>query len=66
MLFNVCNDKIFLRKTQIQLKSTKVERFGVLSVKNKSDVRRQELNKTIDGFSLFDDEFMSVVFDRNI
>lgn len=28
--------------------------------------RKQELNKTIDGFSLFDDDFMSIVFDRNI
>ncbi len=43
-----------------------MERVGVLSAKNKSDVRRQELNKTIDGFTLFDDDFMSVVFDRNI
>lgn len=25
--------------------------------------REQELNKTIDGFSLFDDDFMSIVFD---
>ncbi len=29
-------------------------------------VRKQEINKTIDGFSLFDDDFMSIVFDRNI
>lgn len=28
--------------------------------------RKQELNETIDGFSLFDDDFMSIVFDRNI
>lgn len=28
--------------------------------------REQELNKTIDGFSLFDDDFMSIVFDQNI
>lgn len=28
--------------------------------------RKQELNETIDGFSLFDDDFMGIVFDRNV
>lgn len=34
--------------------------------KNTWRVQKQELNKTIDDFSLFDDDFMSIVFDRNI
>lgn len=38
----------------------------MVSAENKSEERKQELNKTIDDFSLFDDDFMSVVFDRNI
>ena len=38
----------------------------MLSAENKSEERKQELNKTIDGFSLFDDDFMSIVFDQNI
>ena len=37
-----------------------------MSAENKSEERKQELNKTIDGFSLFDDDFMSIVFDQNI
>lgn len=45
---------------------TKAERGDMLSAENKSEERKQELNKTIDGFSLFDDDFMSIVFDRNI
>lgn len=32
---------------------------------NEEKIREQELNKTIDDLSLFDDDFMSVVFDRN-
>lgn len=28
--------------------------------------RKQELNETIDGFSLFDDDFMGIVFDQNV
>lgn len=48
------------------MESTKAERGDVLSAENKSEERKQELNKTIDDFSLFDDDFMSVVFDRNI
>lgn len=32
---------------------------------NEEKIKEQELNKTIDGLSLFDDDFMSVVFDRN-
>lgn len=38
----------------------------MLPAENKSEERIQELNKAIDDFSLFDDDFMSVVFDRNI
>ena len=38
----------------------------MLSVENKSEERKQELNKIIDGLSLLDDDFMSIVFDRNI
>lgn len=45
---------------------TKAERGDMLSVENKSEERKQELNKTIDGLSLLDDDFMSIVFDRNI
>lgn len=45
---------------------TKAERGDMLSVENKSEERKQELNKTIDGLSLFDDDFMSIVFDQNI
>lgn len=37
-----------------------------MSTENKSEARKRELSKTIDGFSLFDDDFMSIVFDRNI
>lgn len=37
-----------------------------MSVENEAEARKQELNKTIDSFSLFDDDFMSIVFDRNI
>lgn len=33
---------------------------------NESDTRKRELNKTIDNFTLFDDDFMGVVFDQNI
>ncbi len=38
----------------------------MLSAENKIEVRKRDLNETIDGFTLFDDDFMSVVFDRNI
>lgn len=38
----------------------------MLSVENESETNVQELNKTVDDFSLFDDNFMSIVFDRNI
>lgn len=66
MLFNVCNVKIFLRKDANSVEEYKSGEGDVLSTENESEVRRQELDKTIDGFSLFDDDFMSVVFDRNI
>ena len=48
------------------MEGTKAERGDVLQAENKSEERKQELNKTIDDFSLFDDDFMSVVFERNI
>lgn len=38
----------------------------MLPAESESATRKWEINKTIDGFSLFDDDFMSVVFDRNI
>lgn len=38
----------------------------MLPAESESATREWEINKTIDGFSLFDDDFMSVVFDRNI
>lgn len=37
-----------------------------MSVQNESEVRSRELSDTVDGFTLFDDDFMSIVFDRNI
>ena len=46
------------------MESTKAERGDVLPAENKSEERKQELNKTIDDFSLFDDDFMSVVFNE--
>ena len=38
----------------------------MLLTEKELQARKQEINKTIDGFSLFDDDFMSIVFDRNI
>lgn len=38
----------------------------MLSIEDITTRREQEINKTIDGFSLFDDDFMSIVFDGNI
>lgn len=37
-----------------------------MSIEDITTRREQEINKTIDGFSLFDDDFMSIVFDGNI
>ena len=37
-----------------------------MSVEKEEEINEQEVNKTVDGFTLFDDDFMSVVFDRNI
>lgn len=37
-----------------------------MSVENEEEINEKEINKTVDGFTLFDDDFMSVVFDRNI
>ncbi len=37
-----------------------------MSIEDITTKREQEINKTIDGFSLFDDDFMSIVFDGNI
>lgn len=37
-----------------------------MSAENEEGVNAQELNETVDGLSLFDDDFMSIVFDGNI
>lgn len=38
----------------------------MLPAEDKSVTHEQDLNKTVDSLALFDDDFMSIVFDRNI